>query len=448
MTQHDKPLPLLSLPREPFVGEQAFEGDLLERVQLAERLTGYLDRLREGAVLAIDAPWGEGKTWFGRNWAKQLEDEHKVVYIDDFEQDYVEDPFMLITAEISAALDSEQESAKPLREKAAGVMKALLPVGTKVMINLAGRVALGSVNISEEFRAAAEAANESGAEAASHWVEQKLENHAEEKASVQRFRDALTEFSTKQDKPVVIFIDELDRCRPTFAVSLIERLKHFFDVPNLVFILLLNRDQLEKAVKGVYGVDTDAAAYLNKFVSFFFLLPKRTSIQRIGNDHVKQYVDHVFDRYSFPEGRQVGGFSEVFGMIATLLNLSLRDIERGIALYAFAQPVNVANHFLAYLIALKISKPRLFNRVIKGDKKAHDEARKIVDEMRQQFDDGEGRNWGMLDTIQALHDAHISGFNEEVEELKEIQQTLWKYNLTADRFLPFLAERIDLPMER
>ncbi|MCM3608807.1 hypothetical protein M4D49_25315 [Cupriavidus pauculus] len=49
-----------------------FDGDLLERAAVARRLTTYLQRLEIGAVMAIDAPWGEGKTWFGRHWAKSL----------------------------------------------------------------------------------------------------------------------------------------------------------------------------------------------------------------------------------------------------------------------------------------------------------------------------------------------------------------------------------------
>ena len=93
MNQEGQTLPQLSLQRIAIVGDNAFDGDKLGRKELGERLTGYIDRLREGSVLAIDAPWGEGKTWFGRNWAKHLkEKEHKVVFIDAFEQDYMEDP--------------------------------------------------------------------------------------------------------------------------------------------------------------------------------------------------------------------------------------------------------------------------------------------------------------------------------------------------------------------
>lgn len=81
-SNHSQPL---ALPRANVVGERAFVGDLLGREKLAGRLTGYLDRLRVGAVLAIDAPWGEGKTWFGLNWAKHLESEAHTPQ-DDFNE--------------------------------------------------------------------------------------------------------------------------------------------------------------------------------------------------------------------------------------------------------------------------------------------------------------------------------------------------------------------------
>ena len=72
-----------------------FNGDLFKRRELANQLTGYIERLRDGAVIAIDAPWGEGKSWFGRNWAADLKSQgYGVVYLDAFQHDYVEDPFL------------------------------------------------------------------------------------------------------------------------------------------------------------------------------------------------------------------------------------------------------------------------------------------------------------------------------------------------------------------
>lgn len=74
--------------------ETAWEGDLWDRKRLGVQLTNYVGRLQCGAVLALDARWGEGKTWFVRHWQKHLEDEnHNVIYLDAFANDYLDDPF-------------------------------------------------------------------------------------------------------------------------------------------------------------------------------------------------------------------------------------------------------------------------------------------------------------------------------------------------------------------
>ena len=263
-----------------------------------------------------------------------------------------------------------------LREKSAGVMKAILPMGTKALINIAGRLALGSADLSEEIKETVEAAKDTTADMASKWIEDKLQDHTQEKASLQYFRTGLEAAAKTQDKPVVIFIDELDRCGPNFAVWLIERVKHFFDVPNVVFVLLINREQLEKAIKGVYGAETDATAYLGKFVNFFFFLPKQHYDSRITKQYIQGYVTNSLKRFKFEinSGLRINtiheGFRDIFVQMATSFNMSLRDIERGIALYAFAYPLKVPSSLLAYVIAIKIAKPTLFNRLIKNDLQA------------------------------------------------------------------------------
>jgi predicted KAP-like P-loop ATPase len=244
----------LSAPCMQFDESKPFHGDLFKRKELAAQLTGYIDRLRYGTVLAIDAPWGEGKSWFGRNWAASLKkQDYRVIYLDAFQQDYVEDPFFLIASEINEVISSDDTIGDELKEKAAKVMKAILPLSAKLILNVVGRVALGSANTSDELNDALKSFTDSTADATQKWLEDKIDDHKKEKESLDSFRVALQTFCESQDKPVVFFIDELDRCKPSFAVKLIERLKHFFDVPNLVFVLLLNREQLEKAIKVVYG---------------------------------------------------------------------------------------------------------------------------------------------------------------------------------------------------
>ncbi|MFM0742177.1 P-loop NTPase fold protein [Paraburkholderia xenovorans] len=351
----------LATKRWHFDPESApFEDDLLERVQLAEKLTGFVERLHVGSVLAIDAPWGQGKSWFGHNWAAKLKKEdHKVVFINAFEQDYIEDPFMLIAAELANLLDDNKGIGGQLREKAAAVMRALLPLGTKALINVAGRFALGAMDLSEDLAKMVEAAKDGAVETSEKWVERKLEDHEQEKASLEGYQTALGEFASKEAKPMVVFIDELDRCNPAFAVRLIERIKHFFEIGNLVFVLLMNRSQLQSAIKGVYGADTDAAAYLGKFVHLFFRLP---------NQAASRFVPNTLLRYGFDVSNPNTDptVKKFLGHLCPWVDrakLSLRDVDRACALFALAHDKDSAG-LLAYLITLKIKQPDLFESLL------------------------------------------------------------------------------------
>lgn len=371
----------LNSPRLQFDDSNPYAGDLFKRREIAVQLTGYIDRLRDGTVLAIDAPWGEGKSWFGLNWAADLKSQdYRVIYLDSFQQDYVEDPFLLIASEINDVIAVEDGVGDELKHKAATVMKALLPFSTKVLLNIAGRLALGTVDASKDLEDAIQKAGENAADESQKWLENKIEDHSKEKESVENFRNALSEFCASQDKPVVFFIDELDRCRPLFAVKLIERLKHFFDVPNLVFVLLLNRDQLEKAIKGVYGSETDASSYLGKFVHMYLRLPKRAiALGDHGNSNWN-YLWKLADHYKFPRSQELEQFINCLSILASIMKLSLRDLEKCVALLALNGVSNSAI-YLAWSIALKLKHPQIFYGLLLDDINSHIQASELLSKM-------------------------------------------------------------------
>ena len=75
-------------------------------------------------------------------------------------------------------------------------------------------------------------------------------------------------------KKIIIFIDELDRCRPDFAVRLLERVKHYADLPNVIFVMSTNLIELQYMVRNVYGEGFDAARYLDRFFDIHMILPE------------------------------------------------------------------------------------------------------------------------------------------------------------------------------
>ena len=438
-------LPLLAMEKSQIVGDNPFDNDLLNRKELAQKLTQYIDRLRMGAVIAIDAPWGDGKTWFGKNWAKQLEnDGYHVAYIDAFEQDYMDDPFMLLASELLSIVKDKSQSKMKLTKKATNVVKATASISAKVGMGLITKYALGGVDLGDEIEGAITEASKETANKSSKWIEESFKKHSENKKSIAEFKEELEKYATSQDKPIIIFIDELDRCKPDFAVSLVERIKHFFDVPNVIFVLLLNREQLEKSIKGVYGVETDASTYLGKFINFFFILPKVNS-EDINHYRIRNFINTTMTKYKFSNSQT--SFISHLEFFTIQFNLSLRDIEKAIALYAFANTYNIPNgseYLLHYIIVLKLKEPKLFKRMVDSDIEAHQEMKdKLVELMKRAKIQDRSADDMMLNIFYEWHDSYTSGDFKNPE--RQITKTFELfYDLQPQDIFPSLAQEIDL----
>ena len=260
--------------------EEAWDGDLWERERLGIQLTNYVDRLQCGAVLALDARWGEGKTWFVRHWQKHLENEnHNVIYLDAFANDYLDDPFLTIAAEISQAFkgsnEIDAEEIEDFNSKTASVLISLASIipmiAARAGLHMIGLGALGEAaqQTYKEGKELYDLASDQITEKVKEKIEEKINNHHIEKETIQDFKNDLAKLAEKLDKPLVFIIDELDRCRPDFAIRLIERIKHFFDIPKIVFLLVINKPQLLQSVKSYYGYDSELNGdYFEKIIDF------------------------------------------------------------------------------------------------------------------------------------------------------------------------------------
>ncbi|MHB1565156.1 MAG: KAP family P-loop NTPase fold protein [Acidiferrobacter sp.] len=384
----NKPQIVLSHAVPLVEGKSAFSGDQLNRKVFAERLSDYVNRLKDGAVIAIDAPWGEGKTWFGHNWARLLEEHgHKVMFLDVFAHDYVDDPFLMLSAQILEAIKDNEALHKGLTDKAVTVAKALTPLAATVAINVAARWVLGSPDISKVVRDALAAGIDASEPGLGSAVKQRLTHFQDEKSTIDGFREMLSAYCLKagnEGKPVVFFIDELDRCRPSFAVQVIERIKHFFEVPNLVFVLLINRSQLETAITGVYGA-IDSHRYLGKFLSLTFRFPGNDRVPGQEGAQKARYIHAVLSRYHIstpPLGlkRKAPLFPDGLAFIAEVFGLSLRDLEQAIALSVLANPGLHTGGYLALVVGLKIAYPILFRAMCEKRLPEFDKAAQILED--------------------------------------------------------------------
>lgn len=440
-------LPLYRRPRADDLPERRFEGDLYEREELAKRLTGMLARLPDGAVLSIDSPWGEGKTWFGRRWQASLKDQgFRTAYIDCFQRDHIDDPFAMLAGEfLELAKQGKPEARTKLLEAGKKIGASLLPAAAKFAANAAGHWLAGNAELGEDIAKAVEAGSESGAEKLEKLVGKALEDYEAEKRTVDGFRKSLSDLAAESDKPIVVFVDELDRCRPDFAVRTIERIKHFFDVPGVIFVLLINRKQLVAAIRGLYGQDVEADAYLGKFIQLALTLPKRASGELDRPDDNRRHCEETLRRFGFNVTQGSQEFSQMLGVLATLLKLSLRDIERAVILFSFGQPLNSSVIYVAWPIAIKLAKPDLFARLVLNDKAAHAEAYKLAAELRLKSPENMSK---VMQLIEEMHNSGSQGFVKEFP--KELAPMLDQMTLIGGigRFFTWLFGRVDLSVSQ
>jgi len=228
------------------------------------------------------APWGTGKTTFVKMWRGELTKAGiPSVYFDAFANDYQEDAFLAVASQIIADADSRS----PRRKEALNTFKAKALQTAKVIgrasLRLGVRAATAGLVEGEALeKTAAEIAKDFGEETTKvidEVLKERLESQNSDRKIFESFRTALTELAVGFSSPVggddskdghsfplVFIIDELDRCRPSFALEILEKIKHFFSVPNVIFLLVSSLSQLETAVRFAYG-EVDAHTYLEKF---------------------------------------------------------------------------------------------------------------------------------------------------------------------------------------
>ena len=258
-------------PAEVAIPEHSpFEHDLLARQKPAEILTELVSSIEGSCVLAVDAAWGAGKTTFFKMWAQYLRNnEFPVVSFNAWEADYAGDPFLSLVSEITEGLSEYKETA--FSEKIQDTKEAAKKVLVRAIPGLLRIATAGILDIQPLIE------KEAG-QILSSFAETKIKKYQEAQSSITEFRaklgqmaEALVESGGQRN--LIVMIDELDRCRPSYAVELLEVAKHLFEVEHIVFALAVNRTQLSHSIRALYGGDFDAGGYLRRFFDVDFTLP-------------------------------------------------------------------------------------------------------------------------------------------------------------------------------
>ena len=255
-----------------------------------------LDTIEGNMFISLDARWGEGKTFYVRQIEKTLE----YLTMKKFGTDDIQDelnkmkPYFVGTALEEVALKNSyfpvyynawlyDDHTDPLlsllyvvvkkcgkiinpqltKEKSDRIKQMLQSIQVNFpFFSINGEQVVNAVsnkNIFEEIQLAEDIRNE--------------------------VKLIFDEVIVEQAQKLVIFIDELDRCRPSYALEMLERIKHYFDDDRIIFVVSVNKEQLTHTITTYYGEGFDSTGYLNKFFDIEAYLPTLS----INNNEINEY---------------------------------------------------------------------------------------------------------------------------------------------------------------
>lgn len=258
--------------------DKPYENDKLDRKKYGKILTDIVSFYgQSGCVMFLNGEWGAGKTTFVKMWKQELHNSaYKTLYFNAWTSDYCNDPLMALVSELQE-LNPSSETIKRMAEYAFRIGVPIL----KGLINKAIGVDPSEVMESLDKTKTIEI----------EW----LKEYANQKSTIDQFKRDLIKYvaDNAADHPIVFFVDELDRCNPHYAVAVLERIKHFFDIPNIVFVLAINKAQLCNAIQGYFGsANLDANEYLRRFINLEYTLPR---------PKIKDYCEFLYQEYGFDE---------------------------------------------------------------------------------------------------------------------------------------------------
>ena len=300
------------------------------REQVADKVIQLLTADIEVSPMVIDGDWGTGKTEFCHkliNKFRNERDNYKLLYVDAFQADHADNPLVTVLSGVMSLIP-EGNTKKTLLQKAMPVIRfATATAGKAVLSHVLQQ---NADDLAEGMEARLQDAADQAIDAS---VKTLLKDHEDATKNIRALQITLE--SIARDAPIVIFIDELDRCRPDFAVQMLEVIKHTFNVDGVQFVLVTNTRQLKAAINHRYGHQVDAQRYLDKFLKFSFRLPEVVLGHRgPENDRVLVAVKHFSRLIDASESLKEtdlaiksGGVYEFTKSLIQQNSLSLREVE-------------------------------------------------------------------------------------------------------------------------
>lgn len=332
----------------------SFKDDLLGRESIAINLTEIIKNVKDINVISIDSSWGTGKTTFIKMWMDMLnndeyKDQFNTLYFNAWKNDYIKDPFTALLTEIELSTSSDiKEAFKDAMKVGQKIVESTTNVFLKTFT--AGAVGLEDFKLKEIKDSA-------------------MKCIINEKNNREEFIEKLEDLASN-NKKIIFFIDEIDRCRPTFAIELLEVIKHLFKAKNIFFVVSVDKEQLSHSIRTLYGNGMDSDGYLRRFFDLdckmpisdkmtYFNFKNKIFDNSYKCDYLLSYLNKVMIRenYSLRDIDKTYKFLKILIPIAKITNKKMSEAYE-------TKEIQMLHYLFAFLINTKIKHESVYYKII------------------------------------------------------------------------------------
>jgi len=281
-----------------------FDEDLLGGLEdFAHRLESFIAIEREfvdgSLVVGLNSPFGSGKSTFLEMWRYSLEHRQEkgekafLVLLNAWEGDFYGDPLFAIVSALVDRVQKEGGSAEKIINAAKDLGWFTTAIGGQIVKKVTG-VDLGAAG--KHAKKKKKIRNDK-----KQLVPDIFSIYEGRKKAMLLLKKAIQEFAEDTESNILFLVDELDRCRPDYAISYLETIKHIFDVKGAVFLIAADRKHLENSAKTAFGIDLNFDEYYRKFIHREVVLPvvSDTNYKKMVSKYVNYYLEGGGSRNCF-----------------------------------------------------------------------------------------------------------------------------------------------------
>lgn len=303
--------------------------DLLNREEFVEnviKIVNQLSDIKRGCCFAIEGGWGVGKTFVIEEIEERLKvlqseetngDRYFVFHYNCWQHDYYEEPAVAI---ISAMLASIKDDEALLGKDIDNTIKAGYELAKEKIKEIAGlyienKIGISLISLADEIKDNRDEMED---------AENEFDEMFNFSQTIETVRKKLQEIA--EERTIVLFVDELDRCIPQYAIKVLERLHHiFYGLDNVVVIMAIDRKQLEHSVEEMFGVGKDESTidierYLKKFIDFSMVLDNGTI-----NESFRGKYKVYFDKFEMKKEEDSGEITNILSKLFETVDIRRQE---------------------------------------------------------------------------------------------------------------------------